>query len=156
MEDPLLMVTRNMLGELFGGDRVQGGMKGGRGGGAGRRVGDGVCGEGGDISVGEGSGTSKSKDVQSTSSGSSRIKRLADRVRVQGACRVWGTMKVTTPTSLKHAISKFCPASSLTIKQKTISDRSGQVNRWWFVVHALEDVLTVLDTAWEQIHLQTG
>ena len=42
------------------------------------------------------------------------------------------------------------------IKRKSISDRSGQVNRWWFVVHAPEDVLTTLDAAWEPIHLQTG
>ena len=144
--------------------RVERGVHGGKGrggksGGVGRGwVRGGVCGEGrdGGISLGEGSAGSKSKDVQGISSASSQKKRPAEKVRVQGARRVWGTMKLTTPTSLRHVISKFCPGRSLQIKRKTICDQAGQILRWWFVLHAPEDVLTALDAVWEQIKLQTG
>ena len=80
----------------------------------------------------------------------------ADRVRVQGVRRVWGTMKVTTPTSLKHAISKFCSVADLQVKRKTIGDNAGRVKRWWFVIRPPEDAMIALDNVWEQIKLQTG
>ena len=131
------------------GGRVRGGKSGAEGGKGRNRV----CGEGG---VRESSGGSKSKSIQGTSSETTKTKGPAERVRVQGARRIWGTMKQTTHTSLKHVILKFCPTISLKIKRKTISDQDGQVKRWWFVIHAPEDVLTTLDTAWEQIQLQTG
>ena len=37
-----------------------------------------------------------------------------------------------------------------------MSDHSGLVKRWWFVIHAPENVLLDMDVAWEQLHLQTG
>ena len=93
--------------------------------------------------------------VEDTSS-DSRKKKPDEKVRVRGARRVWGTLKLTTPSSLKSAISKFCPANSIQIKRKTVCDNDGRVKRWWFVVHAPEDILVKLDAAWEQLKLQTG
>ena len=92
--------------------------------------------------------------VEGTSSASQ--KKSAKKVRVQGARRIWGTLKLTTPSSLKSAISKFCPATSIQIKRKTVCDNVGGVKKWWFVIHAPEEVLVELDSAWEQLKLQTG
>ena len=79
--------------------------------------------------VRESSGGSKSKSIQGTSSETTKTKGPAERVRVQGARQIWGTMKQTTHTSLKHVRLKFCPTISLKIKRKTISDQDGQVKR---------------------------
>ena len=74
------------------------------------------------------------------------------KIQIEGARRVWGTMKVTTITSLR---SKFFPVDSLNIKRKTVCDSDGQTKRWWFVLHASEDILQKLESKWEQIQLQT-
>ena len=42
------------------------------------------------------------------------------------------------------------------IKRKTIVDSTGQVKRWWFIIHASESVLQSLDARWEAVHLQTS
>ena len=106
---------------------------------------------------GEGPSTAQSSNVSDGKSSRDSLKqKSSEKIRVQGARRVWGTMKVTTASSLKHAISKFCPASSLQVKRKTVNDHSGQVKRWWFVIHAPEDILLDLDSTWEQLQLQTG
>ena len=80
----------------------------------------------------------------------------AGKVRVEGARRVWGTMKVTSSSTLKHGISRVFSVSDLQIKRKTILDNAGEVKRWWFVVHAPESVLCDLDSAWKSLNLQTG
>ena len=86
----------------------------------------------------------------------SRKGKPTERVRVEGARRVWGTMKVTTSTSLKYAVSRVCNVTSLQIRRKTVNDHAGEVKRWWFVIHAPENQLLDLDAAWEQLQLQTG
>ena len=82
--------------------------------------------------------------------------KKANKVQVTGACRIWGTMKVTTVPSLKFAIGKFCPTTTLQIKWKTVTDAGGTVKRWWFVAHAPENVLLDLEKVWGQLQLQTG
>ena len=37
-----------------------------------------------------------------------------------------------------------------------MTDAAGTVKRWWFVVHAPENVLLDLDNVWGQLQLQTG
>ena len=69
---------------------------------------------------------------------------------------IWCTMKGTTSASLKYAVSRVCNITALQIKRKTVSDHAGQVNRWWFVMHAPENQLLDLDAAWKQLQLQTG
>ena len=105
-----------------------------------------------EVISGNGSGGAGVKDTSSDS----QKNRPAEKVRVQGARWVWGTLKLTTPSSLKSAIFKFCPANSIQIKRKTVCDKGGEVRRWWFVVHAPEEVLVTLDAVWEQLKLQTG
>ena len=80
----------------------------------------------------------------------------AGKVRVEGAHRVWGTMKVTSSSTLKHGISRVFSVSDVQIKHKTILDNAGEVKRWWFVVYAPESVLCDLDSSWESLILQTG
>ena len=81
-----------------------------------------------------------------------------NKVRVDGARRVWGTMQVTTSSSLHSVITKLSTVKneSLKIKRKTIVNGAGQVTRWWFVIHAPESILKALDSEWIAIQLQTG
>ena len=55
--------------------------------------------------------------------------KLISKVQVVGARRVWGTMKVTTTSSLKSTLLKFCPLSFLQIKRKTVLNVAGNVRR---------------------------
>ena len=80
----------------------------------------------------------------------------AGKVQVEGAHRVWGTMKVTSSSTLKHGISRVFSVSDVQIKCKTILDNAGEVKKWWFVVHAPESVLCDLNSSWESLNLQTG
>ena len=48
---------------------------------------------------------------------------LLYKIQVEGARRVWGTMKVTTITSLRSVITKNFPVDSLSIKRKTVRDK---------------------------------
>lgn len=75
------------------------------------------------------------------------------KVRVEGVRRVWGTMSVTSTSSLKTTITKLTSTDLLLIKRKTITDNTGQVKRWWFV---LRDVLQELESKWDIIKTQTG
>ena len=82
--------------------------------------------------------------------------KLINKVQVVGARRVWGMMKVTTTSSLKSTLLKFCPPTSLQIKRKTVLDIAGNVRRWWFVIHASENLLLDLEGRWDQLQFQTG
>ena len=77
----------------------------------------------------------------------------AGKVRAEGVHRVWGTMKVTSSSTLKHGVFSV---SDVQIKRKTILDNAGKVKRWWFVVHVPESVLCDLDSLRESLNLQTG
>ena len=68
------------------------------------------------------------------------IVKNGPRVRVEGACRVWGTMKHTIPLRLyiKNAISRFCKIESLSVRRKVRNNPSTQKESWWFVIHADE------------------
>ena len=76
-------------------------------------------------------------------------------------------MRVTTSTSLHSVIAwiidrallsmviaRLSGIESLKIKRKTIVDSTGQVKRWWFIIHASESVLKSLDSRWEAVHLE--
>ena len=66
----------------------------------------------------------------------------------------WGS--VTTSSSVRNAVSRFCNTKDLQIKRKTVCNSDGHVKRWWFIIHAPENVLLNLDAAWGQLQLQTG
>ena len=80
----------------------------------------------------------------------------SQKVCVEGARRVWGTMSVTTTSSLKFTIGRFSPTDSLLIKRKTICNSAGEVKRWWFVLHDSEEALRTLADKWDNIQMQTG
>ena len=46
--------------------------------------------------------------------------RQSQKVCVEGARRVWGTMSITTTSSRKSTIGRFSPTDSLLSKRKTI------------------------------------
>ena len=70
------------------------------------------------------------------------------RVRVEGARRVWGTMKHTTTKTIGNAISCFYKIEDLKIKRKVRSNPSTQKQSWWFVIHADEVLLNELESNW--------
>ena len=93
----------------------------------------GICGDDGDGSSGGGGGAGGGAGGVAgggpggaggggNSSVNTRRQKTTEKTRVEGACRVWGTMKVTTTASLNFAISKFCPVTTLQIKRKTVKD----------------------------------
>ena len=83
--------------------------------------------------------------------------RQSQKVCVEGARRVWGTMSITTTSSLKSTIiGRFSPTDSLLIKRKTICNNAGEVKRWWFVLHDSEEALCMLEDKWDNIQMQTG
>ena len=79
--------------------------------------------------------------------------KLISKVQVVGAR---STMTVTTTSSLKSTILKFCPLTTLQIKRKTVLDVAGNVRRWWFIIRASENVFLDLEGSWDQLKLQTG
>ena len=136
---------------------------GGRQRGAGRSegmVGGSGASEGSRVEEGAGKKVGRSSVVGAVGSGDEGCSRGShkkkENVCVEGAHRVWGTMKVTTSSSLIYAVSRFCNTTNLLIKRKTVCDYGGRVNRWWFVIHASENVLLDMEAAWEQLQLQTG
>ena len=78
------------------------------------------------------------------------------RVRVEGARRVWGTMKHTTTKTIKNAISRFCKIESLSVRRKVRNNPSTQKESWWFVIHADEVLLNELESKWDSVNLQTS
>ena len=82
--------------------------------------------------------------------------KLISKVQVVGARRVCGTMKVTTTSSLKSTILKFCHLTTLQIKRKTVLDVAGNVRRWWFIIHASENVFLDLEGSWDQLNYKQG
>ena len=67
------------------------------------------------------------------------------RVVVSNACRVWGTIRSCTTSTIKNAISQLTNVGeSINIRRKFKKD--GNRLRWWFVIHAEETVLKSLDT----------
>ena len=82
------------------------------------------------------------------------------RTQVNGARKVWGTMRGTTKTAVEntlHTLTKI-PKNSLVIKRKyrTAQDNSNRVTRWWFVLRGEEEILAQLQEEWPVVALQTA
>ena len=75
---------------------------------------------------------------------------------MEGARRVWGTMKHTTTKTIKNAISRFCKIEGLSIRRKVRNNPSTQKESWWFVIHADEVLLNELESKWDSVNLQTS
>lgn len=79
------------------------------------------------------------------------------KVRVEGARRIWGTMKITTSGLIKSAISRICSIDSVRVKRKTTTGTiDGKIKSWWFIVHGSEEVLKELEQKWNLLHMQTN
>ena len=82
--------------------------------------------------------------------------KQAAKVRVSGARRVWGTHWSCTAKAVNSAISKLCGITPNTVKRKIVKSTSGKTTRWWFVIHDTEEVLTSLESKWDQLNYVRG
>ena len=94
----------------------------------------------------------KSVNVSGASdSPSHTVSEDRDKIRVVGACRIWGTLKNSTAASIKSVITRLCKVSEI---RKDKEDTVSKWSKWWYVVH--ESVLVRLESNWERINLQTS
>ena len=83
------------------------------------------------------------------------------KIQAMGVRRVWGTMKSCTPTAVKGAIvrlisNELVPGiDSITVKRKYRRTSNNKL-RWWFLLFMPEEALLKLETAWEQVAIQTS
>ena len=77
------------------------------------------------------------------------------KIKVEGARRIWGTIKTCSPRAISSTISKLVPPNlQLSIKRKT-KQLSNNKTLWWFVLHGSESDLCILDNEWGKVHDQT-
>ena len=85
---------------------------------------------------------------------SSNVSKPKQFEKVSGARKVWGTMWETTVKAVTGVISKLCPSTiEFKIKRKTQTGNHdhGHKPRWWFVIHAKEEGLATLESAWSAV-----
>jgi hypothetical protein len=90
-----------------------------------------------------------------TSGPNTKVKQTT-KVKVSGARRVWGTHWSCTVKAVSSAITKLCGIIPNSIKRKIVKNATGKTTRWWFVIHDTEEVLTNLESKWDQLKLGTG
>ena len=86
--------------------------------------------------------------VPSNNSAASNSTAQSNRARVEGARRIWGTVKSCTVGTVRNVIQRFCMLESrLRVRCKTskLSPDSNRI-RWWFVLHGDETLLTSLES----------
>ena len=81
---------------------------------------------------------------------------LKDKVKASGVRRVWGTLKETTTRAVSNTITKVCGINPKKVKRSFKKNDSGRIFRWWFIIRDSEDVLSTLDTKWQQIQIHTS
>ena len=79
-----------------------------------------------------------------------------NKVKVEGARRVWGTLRSTTTKSVSTTISKVCGMNPEKVKRKFKKNNSDRIVRWWFVLHDSEKALSEMDAKWDQVHMHTS
>ena len=89
----------------------------------------------------------------SNSRGNQTKKTPSNWIKVNGARKIWGTLKSCTVASVKSAISRVCNNDTVNVKRKL---KTGEQTRWWFVLHDSEEALTSLESKWEQLEVQTS
>ena len=77
---------------------------------------------------------------------------------VQGARRVWGTLKATTPTAVKNTLQRLSTIGegAVLVKRKYKTVASDMLQGGWFVVRGEEELLLRLQDEWPQIATQTA
>ena len=77
------------------------------------------------------------------------------KVKVDGARRVWGTMKTCSPGAILATITKLISKKvDLRVKRKTKKTQKNKL-LWWFVIHGTENDLIFLDSEWEKVQNHT-
>ena len=77
------------------------------------------------------------------------------KVKVEGARRVWGTMKTSSAGAILAAITKLISKKvDLRVKRKTKKSHNNKL-LWWYVIHGAENDLIFLESEWEKIQNHT-
>ena len=137
-------------------ERANGGRRGGRSGRGGRGVSSNRCASGGVGSVdvvGEGRCGGNDDEVEGVVKKSTKGREM-----VNGARRIWGTLKSASAYAVKNTLVKLSTcsdANKLQVKRKYKTLQNGKC-MWWFVIHHKEEVMQALEAEWESLKLQTG
>ena len=100
-------------------------------------------------------GRAPASSVKHSNSSNRRHGESRGKIKVEGARRIWGTIKNCSSKAVLATISKLTSTRlQLTIKRKTKELASNKM-LWWFVVHGAERDLSTLETEWEKVHDQT-
>ena len=81
--------------------------------------------------------SSGSPGGEATRSGEPRSTQHYKRIQINGARRIWGTVKTATPAAVKATLQRLTTIGDGMLvkrKYKTAGDTSKRVIRWWFVV----------------------
>jgi len=73
--------------------------------------------------------------------------------------KIWGTMRETPASAVTTTLAKLTSVSSEQIQvRRKFKSINGNINhiRWWFVLRGDEDVLSTLESEWEQVKMQTN
>ena len=81
------------------------------------------------------------------------------KVAIPGARKIWGTMRETSASAVIATLTKLTSMSSEQVqarcKFKPINGNNSRI-RWWFVLRGDEDILSILESEWKQVQLQTN
>ena len=97
-----------------------------------------------------------SQVIDNSSGGVSNQKR---RVTVDNGRKIWGTLKSTTCSAMSNVIGRLTTQSlsaKLTVKRKYKTNKSGSVQKWWFVVRGEKLDVEQLEQQWEAIATHTN
>ena len=102
--------------------------------------------------------TKYNSDVNSKQNEARQAPKPSSWVKVDGARKVWGTLKSCTAASVKSAISRVCNNNTVKVKRKfkTGSSTQGIQARWWYILQDSEEALVSLESNWERLALQTS
>ena len=110
--------------------------------------------------------TNRTVNNQSESAQTSSVKHSPPKhssskpkVPVSGARKVWGTMRETSASAVIATLTNLMSMSREQVqarrKFKSINGNSNHIRRW-FVLRGDEDVLSILESEWEQVQLQSN
>lgn len=87
-------------------------------------------------------------------------RKSAEKVKIEGKRKIWGTLRSTTTVAVKNAIKSMTDLEvDVKRKYKTTAPGRGdsmRISRWWFVVSANEELLKQLEGKWSSVKLQTN
>jgi hypothetical protein len=102
-------------------------------------------------------GTSKKSRPNGAKSSGPPQTKSREKVKVDGARRIWNTLPTCTTKALAATISKLAAPTELNLrfKRKTKSSSSNNKPIWWFVVHGSENDLATLEEIWNKVEDHT-